>query len=345
MRMKKLLTFLTLLTLFFTTAGAEEKTITLDVNTFGATDSYALKEAEVDGFTFVANQIYKAVGDNAGCMQFNKTNGRSAKVYNETAIPGLKSVTINYKTIKTHAVTDGNASQPSTNSQVGGNTNVEGSKTYNITSGSEYFMFESTINGAFYLYSIVVTYEESSTPATTYSVNLNQSTGGTISASTTTAAEGATVTLTATPDAGYQFTSWEVLDGDANEITVTNNQFTMPASNVEVEATFTELTPHAITVIGGSANHTSAYQGQTVTVTPTIPSGKVLDQITTTPELTLTPSGDNYTFTMPNEAVTVTITYKDAPTYTNKFERINNTSQLETGVRYLLVYDCDGCYH
>ena len=214
MRMKKLLTFLTLLTLFFTTAGAEEKTITLDVNTFGATDSYALKEAEVDGFTFVANQIYKAVGDNAGCMQFNKTNGRSAKVYNETAIPGLKSVTINYKTIKTHAVTDGNASQPSTNSQVGGNTNVEGSKTYNITSGSEYFMFESTINGAFYLYSIVVTYEESSTPATTYSVNLNQSTGGTISASTTTAAEGATVTLTATPDAGYQFTSWEVLDGE-----------------------------------------------------------------------------------------------------------------------------------
>ena len=339
MRMKKLLTFLTLLTLFFTTAGAEEKTITLDVNTFGATDSYALKEAEVDGFTFVANQIYKAVGDNAGCMQFNKTNGRSAKVYNETAIPGLKSVTINYKTIKTHAVTYGNASQRSKNSQVGGNTNVEGSKTYNITSGSEYFMFESTINGAFYLYSIVVTYEESSTPATTYSVNLNQSTGGTISASTTTAAEGATVTLTATPDAGYQFTSWDVLDGDANEITVTNNQFTMPASNVEVEATFTELTPHAITVIGGSANHTSAYQGQTVTVTPTIPSGKVLDQITTTPELTLTPSGDNYTFTMPNEAVTVTITYKDAPTYTNKFERINNTSQLETGVRYLLVYE------
>ena len=83
MRMKKLLTFLTLLTLFFTTAGAEEKTITLDVNTFGATDSYALKEAEVDGFTFVANQIYKAVdGKNSAVLSY------------DTKVLGVKSISV-----------------------------------------------------------------------------------------------------------------------------------------------------------------------------------------------------------------------------------------------------------
>lgn len=87
-------------------------------------------------------------------------------------------------------------------------------------------------------------YSDDITPETptTYNINIDDKVaGGTISANPTTATEGTEVTLTATPSEGYEFTSWSVLDGDAEEITVTGNKFTMPASDVEVSATFTKV--------------------------------------------------------------------------------------------------------
>ena len=362
MRMKKLLTFLTLLTLFFTTAGAETVTYSLtpDNASTGLDDEVYIDVLTEFTYSDVSWKM-KYWNPNSLQVKTNKNDDRDEfRFYNTSAFPGrITQVVITFSTLTVSDASKlmfiGGSSEVSETTGGTAGTWDSNAKTLTWTPGaSDNFTFfgfyqnGKAASGNNYLAesdAIVVTYEESSTPATTYNVNLNQSTGGTISASTTTAAAGATVTLTATPDAGYKLGSVTVTPSetgvDAPTATINGNTatFTMPASNVEVEATFTELTPHAITVNGGSANHTSAYQGQTVTVTPTIPSGKVLDQITTTPELTLTPSGDNYTFTMPNEAVTVTITYKDAPTYTNKFERINNTSQLETGVRYLLVYE------
>lgn len=77
---------------------------------------------------------------------------------------------------------------------------------------------------------------------TTYNIYIDDKVaGGTISANPTTATEGTEVTLTATPSEGYEFTSWYVLDSDAEEITVTDNKFSMPASDVEVSATFTKI--------------------------------------------------------------------------------------------------------
>ena len=73
-----------------------------------------------------------------------------------------------------------------------------------------------------------------------YDINLNHNEYGTISADLATASAGQTVTLTAIPIEHYHFVEWTVLDGDANEVPVTNNQFVMPASDVEVEATFEE---------------------------------------------------------------------------------------------------------
>ena len=75
----------------------------------------------------------------------------------------------------------------------------------------------------------------------TYTITLNQNAGGTIKADVSSATAGTVVTLTATANAHYTFSEWAVLDGEANDITVTYNQFVMPASNVEVEATFVEI--------------------------------------------------------------------------------------------------------
>ena len=69
----------------------------------------------------------------------------------------------------------------------------------------------------------------------TYNVLLTQPTGGTISTDKEKAAEGATVTLTATPEAGYVFKAWQITP----EVTIDgNNSFIMPASDVTVTATF-----------------------------------------------------------------------------------------------------------
>ncbi len=75
--------------------------------------------------------------------------------------------------------------------------------------------------------------------APSYAVNITPATGGTIRASAATAKQNSQVTLTATPDNGYVFGSWNVRRTDNNaSVTVTNNAFTMPASNVTVTATF-----------------------------------------------------------------------------------------------------------
>ncbi len=79
-----------------------------------------------------------------------------------------------------------------------------------------------------------------------YTITVTQSTGGTISSNKTTASVGDTVTLTATASSGYTFSSWVVKTTSGSTVTVSNNSFTMPASNVTVSATFVSQEPQAI---------------------------------------------------------------------------------------------------
>ena len=64
---------------------------------------------------------------------------------------------------------------------------------------------------------------------------------GTASATHSVAVMGTSITLTPKPAAGYQFKSWKVTKEGGETITVTNNQFTMPASDVTVSAEFTPI--------------------------------------------------------------------------------------------------------
>ena len=61
---------------------------------------------------------------------------------------------------------------------------------------------------------------------------------GTVTANPTSAEAGATITLTATPASGYELDSYSVTDSDSKSIAVSGNSFTMPESNVTVNATF-----------------------------------------------------------------------------------------------------------
>ena len=80
-----------------------------------------------------------------------------------------------------------------------------------------------------------------------YAVTVTTPTNGTVIADKTTAAAGETVTLTITPDTGYELDVLEVKDASEGTVTVSSDhKFTMPASNVTVTATFKAVTPTAL---------------------------------------------------------------------------------------------------
>ena len=75
----------------------------------------------------------------------------------------------------------------------------------------------------------------------TFTITVNQPTeGGTISVSPSSSQKAGTViTLTANPATGYQLAEWIVTTASGS-VSVNNNQFTMPAADVTITASFTE---------------------------------------------------------------------------------------------------------
>ncbi len=77
------------------------------------------------------------------------------------------------------------------------------------------------------------------TPAVEYNITIAPTSHGTVTTSPASKAEeGALVTITATPDDGYILSSLTVVDASSANVTVTSNQFSMPAKDVTVTATF-----------------------------------------------------------------------------------------------------------
>ena len=111
-------------------------------------------------------------------------------------------------------------------------------------------------------------------PETEYAVTVRDDGHGTGSADPASATAGTEITLTATPNTGYHFKEWQVMSGD---VTVRDDKFTMPGSDVEVKAIFEEDAPPApaeytVTVISGgngtaSASHAKAVAGTEITLT------------------------------------------------------------------------------
>ena len=98
---------------------------------------------------------------------------------------------------------------------------------------------------------------------TTYTVTVNTAAGGSAGASMTSGIPtGTTITLVATPDAGYLFKDWTVTP---STVTITSDQFTMGTENVTVTPAFEK----AITVDPSAASMT---KGTTKDLTYTISS-------------------------------------------------------------------------
>lgn len=74
--------------------------------------------------------------------------------------------------------------------------------------------------------------------AETYAVNIAASDHGKVSANLSNASAGSVITLTATPDEGYELLSISVRDADGKPVALDGMKFTMPESSVTVTAVF-----------------------------------------------------------------------------------------------------------
>lgn len=100
------------------------------------------------------------------------------------------------------------------------------------------FTINSSSSSAIYVKEVSVTYKDTYT--VTYAKGHNEATG-TMTDSNSPYIAGATVTLLTNTfeREGYDFAGWSVKDSSNDDVTVTNNQFTMPAKNVTVTALWT----------------------------------------------------------------------------------------------------------
>ncbi len=162
---------------------------------------------------------------------------------------------------------------------------------------------------------------------TIHAITINEGTGGTATADHTTAEEGDYVMLTAHPEKGYAFSYWNVRTAEGLAVSVENDAFVFPGSDVNVTAVFTPLWAgnYSITVnqtAGGTIRtpRASGGEGQQITLTAEPDEGYELDSWTIVDETgTMLPVVEN-TFEMPASNVTVEA----------RFTKVDYTSSGET---------------
>ena len=94
-------------------------------------------------------------------------------------------------------------------------------------------------------------FDRNSSGSSSYTITTPDAEHGTVAVSPSRASRGTTVTITVTPDEGYELESLTVLDSRDNEITLTDQgdgkfTFTMPSGRVTVEASFVESAPEPL---------------------------------------------------------------------------------------------------
>ena len=183
---------------------------------------------------------------------------------------------------------------------------------------------------------------------------------GTASASHTMASNGTEITLTAAPNEGYHFKEWQVIRGG---VTIANNKFTMPDTNVEVKAIFEKDAPpapveHTVTVNTdgngtASASPAMASDGTEITLTAAPNAGYHFK------EWQVIRGGvtiANNKFTMPDGSVMIKAIFEqDAPPAPVEYAIIvttdgngtasANTSTASTGTEITLTAAPNAGYH
>lgn len=137
------------------------------------------------------------------------------------------------------------------------------------------FVFESSKKqGGSVAVDNVVLDKGSSTGTTMYGITIAAMEHGTVTANRSVAEAGDTITLTVTPDEGYQLKSGSLM---ANDAVVTGNTFTMPDKAVRITALFEQkaVTPTTGSYKNGTYTGSATGNGGKVSVTVTVKNGNI----------------------------------------------------------------------
>ena len=137
------------------------------------------------------------------------------------------------------------------------------------------FVFESSKKqGGSVAVDNVVLDKGSSTGTTMYGITIAAMEHGTVTANRSVAEAGDTITLTVTPDEGYQLKSGSLM---ANDAVVTGNTFTMPDKAVRITALFEQkaVTPTTGSYKNGTYTGSATGHGGKVSVTVTVKNGNI----------------------------------------------------------------------
>ena len=147
----------------------------------------------------------------------------------------------------------------------------------------------------------------------TYTITVESSENGKVTASPVEAAVGATVTLTITPKDTYALETLTVTDAQGNKIEVVDGKFVMPGSPVKVKATFTDAVRFEVT-FDEDITVKNAVSGELYTSPAMIPSGTIVSVMAAEKigqVATISPAlNDDGTYKITKD-VKFTVTYKE----------------------------------
>lgn len=202
--------------------------------------------------------------------------------------------------------------------------------------------------------------EDGEAPVVKYSVKVADTQNGTVTVTPSGNVDANTeVTITATPDEGYEVDTITVKDADNGDVAVANNKFTVVDKDVTVTVTFKEVseetqapeTPkpadkYAVTIAAAengtvTADKSEATEGETVTLTvkPNMGyEGTVTVKDADNGDVTVT----NNTFTMPAKAVNVTAAFtartdavlSTASTYLSRYNGLTEDIATQVAKNY-----------
>ena len=208
--------------------------------------TWSVSGALPDGLTLVGDTI-KGTPSKAGDFKFTvKATNSAGSDTKELSITIAKAAPAEF-TISVK--TDGNGTASASPAKAAAGTEI----TLTVTPNTGYHFKEWQVisgnvtikDGKFTMPSanveVKAIFEKDAPPAPTeFTITVKTDGNGTASASHAKAAVGTEITLTATPNEGYHFKEWQVMRGN---VTIKDDKFTMPDSEVEIKAIFEEDAP------------------------------------------------------------------------------------------------------
>ena len=237
----------------WTIGGTNASYVTIANTSAASTNIKATKTNATVTANWTANTYSITLDKNGG-----DANGSATATYDATTLSSISAPTKTGYSVEGYYLEAGCTNKVATAAGA-----LQASKTYTDASSKWISTSNQTLYTKWTANNYTVNYSAPSNGNYTIKVG-----SGSASSASKTANYQQTITLAATPSTGYHFVSWTVTKAGGGTITVTSNQFSMPADDVTVTATFA-INTYAISyaagtygsgsLAGGSKTHGVAY--------------------------------------------------------------------------------------